>query len=191
MVSSPFVLLVIFSGDIGMVADGSETRGVTILYDTMAAAYLTAETWLGCSVCSHSWLGPSWGGDCGGARRLEPRPWRLTSQHSCHELIGTYFVPSKFVLARPARYHVQCGLRVSIYVGRSQSPNATPSRASAGVNSWLAGLLRTSPAGTGLLNHECNSAESALPQHRARRMTLGTGTRQQHSRACNVTYVRS
>lgn len=45
MISSIFVLLMIFSRDI---AGGSEDRGIVILYGTMSAAYLTAETWLGC-----------------------------------------------------------------------------------------------------------------------------------------------
>ncbi|KAJ5489571.1 MFS general substrate transporter [Penicillium diatomitis] len=43
--SSIFVLLMIFSKD---VAAGDEQVGVKILYATMSAAYLTAETWLGC-----------------------------------------------------------------------------------------------------------------------------------------------
>lgn len=45
MISSIFVLLMIFSKNI---AAGGESRGVSILYGTMSAAYLTAETWLGC-----------------------------------------------------------------------------------------------------------------------------------------------
>lgn len=45
MISSIFVLLMVFSRDI---AGGSENRGIVILYGTMSAAYLTAETWLGC-----------------------------------------------------------------------------------------------------------------------------------------------
>lgn len=45
MISSVFVLLMVFSRDI---AGGSEDKGIKILYGTMAAAYLTAETWLGC-----------------------------------------------------------------------------------------------------------------------------------------------
>ncbi|KAF2257885.1 MFS general substrate transporter [Lojkania enalia] len=45
MVSSLFVLLMVFSRDI---ADGSQDRGLQILYGTMSLAYLTAETWLGC-----------------------------------------------------------------------------------------------------------------------------------------------
>ena len=44
MVSSVFVLLMVFSRSI---AGGSEDKGVTILYGTMSAAYLTAELWLG------------------------------------------------------------------------------------------------------------------------------------------------
>lgn len=45
MISSIFVLLMIFSRDI---AGGDETRGVKIFYGTMALAYATAELWLGC-----------------------------------------------------------------------------------------------------------------------------------------------
>jgi MFS family permease len=45
MVSSAFVLLMVFSRD---AAGGDESRGVRILYGFMAGAYLTAETWLGC-----------------------------------------------------------------------------------------------------------------------------------------------
>src|SRR5215469_8440227 len=45
MISSIFVLLMIFSKDL---ANGSESWGVKILYGVMSAAYLTAETWLGC-----------------------------------------------------------------------------------------------------------------------------------------------
>lgn len=45
MVSSIFVLLMIFSKQI---AEGNEQRGIKILYGSMAAAYITAETWLGC-----------------------------------------------------------------------------------------------------------------------------------------------
>ena len=44
MVSSIFVLLMIFSRDI---AGGDESEGLTILYGVMSAAYLTAELWLG------------------------------------------------------------------------------------------------------------------------------------------------
>ncbi|OCL13377.1 MFS general substrate transporter [Glonium stellatum] len=44
MISSVFVLLMLFSKDI---AHGNEAKGVKILYGTMCAAYLTAETWLG------------------------------------------------------------------------------------------------------------------------------------------------
>ena len=44
MVSSVFVLLMIFSRDI---AGGDEDEGLTILYGVMSAAYLTAELWLG------------------------------------------------------------------------------------------------------------------------------------------------
>jgi hypothetical protein len=44
MVSSIFVALMIFSK---AVADGNQSRGATILYGVMTAAYLTAETWLG------------------------------------------------------------------------------------------------------------------------------------------------
>lgn len=44
MISSLFVLLMIFSLSI---ADGSQVRGVKILYGTMSLAYLTAELWLG------------------------------------------------------------------------------------------------------------------------------------------------
>lgn len=45
MISSIFVLLMIFSKQI---ADGNEQQGIKILYGCMAAAYITAETWLGC-----------------------------------------------------------------------------------------------------------------------------------------------
>jgi MFS family permease len=45
MVSSVFVLLMVFSRDI---AGSNGTAGVRVLYGTMAAAYLTAELWLGC-----------------------------------------------------------------------------------------------------------------------------------------------
>lgn len=45
MVSSLFVLLMIFSRDI---ANGSEDHGIKILYGVMSVAYLTAELWLGC-----------------------------------------------------------------------------------------------------------------------------------------------
>lgn len=45
MISSLFVLLMVFSRDI---ADGSEDRGIKILYGVMSLAYLTAELWLGC-----------------------------------------------------------------------------------------------------------------------------------------------
>jgi len=45
MISSLFVLLMVFSRDIG---DGSEDRGIKILYGVMSLAYLTAELWLGC-----------------------------------------------------------------------------------------------------------------------------------------------
>ena len=44
MISSLFVLLMLFSRDI---AGGSQDRGVQILYGSMSAAYLTAELWLG------------------------------------------------------------------------------------------------------------------------------------------------
>ncbi|KAI9728225.1 MAG: hypothetical protein M1828_004686 [Chrysothrix sp. TS-e1954] len=44
MISSIFVLLMIFSKNL---ANGNEARGTTILYGSMSAAYLTAETWLG------------------------------------------------------------------------------------------------------------------------------------------------
>ncbi|KAI7278852.1 hypothetical protein KC345_g5691 [Hortaea werneckii] len=44
MVSSLFVLLMVFSRDI---ADGNQNRGTSILYGTMSMAYLTAELWLG------------------------------------------------------------------------------------------------------------------------------------------------
>lgn len=44
MTSSIFVLLMVFSRDI---AGGDQDQGVRILYGTMSAAYLTAETWLG------------------------------------------------------------------------------------------------------------------------------------------------
>lgn len=44
MVSSVFVLLMIFSRS---AAGGNEDKGVSILYGTMSAAYLTAELWLG------------------------------------------------------------------------------------------------------------------------------------------------
>ena len=44
MLSSVFVLLMIFSRS---VAGGSESNGVPVLYGTMAAAYITAELWLG------------------------------------------------------------------------------------------------------------------------------------------------
>lgn len=44
MISSIFVILMIFSKSL---AGGDETRGATILYGVMSAAYLTAETWLG------------------------------------------------------------------------------------------------------------------------------------------------
>ncbi|KAG9237300.1 major facilitator superfamily domain-containing protein [Amylocarpus encephaloides] len=44
MISSIFVVLMIFSK---AAAGGSESRGTTILYGVMSAAYLTAETWLG------------------------------------------------------------------------------------------------------------------------------------------------
>lgn len=44
MVSSMFVLLMLFSRDI---AKGNQTRGLHILYGSMSAAYLTAELWLG------------------------------------------------------------------------------------------------------------------------------------------------
>ncbi|CAN9345202.1 unnamed protein product [Alternaria alternata] len=45
MISALFVLLMVFSRDI---ADGSEDRGIKILYGVMSLAYLTAELWLGC-----------------------------------------------------------------------------------------------------------------------------------------------
>jgi MFS family permease len=45
MVSSLFVLLMIFSRDI---AGGDQDRGIKILYGVMSVAYLTAELWLGC-----------------------------------------------------------------------------------------------------------------------------------------------
>jgi hypothetical protein len=45
MISSLFVLLMIFSRNI---ANGSEDRGIRILYGVMSLAYLTAELWLGC-----------------------------------------------------------------------------------------------------------------------------------------------
>ena len=44
MLSSVFVILMIFSKS---VAGDNEDKGVTILYGTMSAAYLTAELWLG------------------------------------------------------------------------------------------------------------------------------------------------
>jgi hypothetical protein len=44
MISSVFVILMVFSRS---VADGSEAKGVKILYGVMSAAYLTAELWLG------------------------------------------------------------------------------------------------------------------------------------------------
>ena len=44
MISSIFVVLMIFSKT---AAGGDESRGTTILYGAMSAAYLTAETWLG------------------------------------------------------------------------------------------------------------------------------------------------
>ena len=44
MISSLFVLLMVFSRDI---ANGSQDRGVRILYGCMSVAYLTAELWLG------------------------------------------------------------------------------------------------------------------------------------------------
>lgn len=44
MISSLFVLLMLFSRDI---ANGSQTRGLQVLYGCMSAAYLTAELWLG------------------------------------------------------------------------------------------------------------------------------------------------
>ncbi|KAF2453309.1 major facilitator superfamily domain-containing protein [Lineolata rhizophorae] len=44
MISSLFVLLMIFSRDI---ADGSEDQGIKILYGVMCVAYITAELWLG------------------------------------------------------------------------------------------------------------------------------------------------
>lgn len=45
MISSLFVLLMIFSRDI---AHGSQDHGIKILYGVMSVAYLTAELWLGC-----------------------------------------------------------------------------------------------------------------------------------------------
>ncbi|TKA33370.1 hypothetical protein B0A50_00923 [Salinomyces thailandicus] len=45
MVSSLFVLLMLFSRDI---ANGSQNQGIRILYGTMSVAYLSAELWLGC-----------------------------------------------------------------------------------------------------------------------------------------------
>jgi len=45
MISSLCVLLMVFSRDI---ADGSQDRGIKILYGVMSLAYLTAELWLGC-----------------------------------------------------------------------------------------------------------------------------------------------
>ncbi|KAF1832032.1 MFS general substrate transporter [Decorospora gaudefroyi] len=45
MISSLFVLLMVFSRDI---ANGSQDRGIKILYGVMSLAYLTAELWLGC-----------------------------------------------------------------------------------------------------------------------------------------------
>ncbi|RYO69647.1 hypothetical protein AA0113_g4116 [Alternaria arborescens] len=45
MISALFVLLMVFSRDI---ADGSEDRGIKILYGVMSLAYVTAELWLGC-----------------------------------------------------------------------------------------------------------------------------------------------
>jgi MFS family permease len=44
MISSVFVLLMVFSRDIA----GGEKSGVRLLYGVMSAAYLTAELWLGC-----------------------------------------------------------------------------------------------------------------------------------------------
>ena len=44
MISSVFVVLMIFSK---ATAGGNESRGTTILYGVMSAAYITAETWLG------------------------------------------------------------------------------------------------------------------------------------------------
>lgn len=44
MISSLFVLLMIFSRDI---ANGNQNKGIKILYGTMSLAYLTAESWLG------------------------------------------------------------------------------------------------------------------------------------------------
>ncbi len=55
MVSSVFVLLMIFSRDI---AGGNEERGVVILYGTMSAAYITAELWLGALFALVAWLLP-------------------------------------------------------------------------------------------------------------------------------------
>jgi MFS family permease len=45
MISSLFVLLMIFSRDI---AGGSQDRGIKILYAVMSLAYASAELWLGC-----------------------------------------------------------------------------------------------------------------------------------------------
>jgi hypothetical protein len=45
MISSLFVLFMIFSRDF---ADGTQDRGIKILYGVMSVAYLTAELWLGC-----------------------------------------------------------------------------------------------------------------------------------------------
>ena len=44
MLSSIFVVLMIFSKSVG---GNDESRGATVLYGVMSAAYLTAETWLG------------------------------------------------------------------------------------------------------------------------------------------------
>ena len=44
MISSLFVLLMLFSRDI---ANGNQDRGISILYGMMSVAYLTAESWLG------------------------------------------------------------------------------------------------------------------------------------------------
>lgn len=44
MISSLFVLLMVFSRDI---AGGSQDRGIRMFYGVMSVAYLTAETWLG------------------------------------------------------------------------------------------------------------------------------------------------
>lgn len=44
MISSIFVLLMLFSRDI---AGGNQNEGIRILYGSMSAAYLTAELWLG------------------------------------------------------------------------------------------------------------------------------------------------